>query len=42
MSKRINGKVYWLIDVIYDDDMIYDIYENQNGERVIVPSGVMY
>lgn len=42
MSKRINGKVYWLIDVIYDDDMIYDIYENQSGERVIVPSGVMY
>ena len=42
MSKRINGKVYWLIDVIYDDDMIYDIYESQSGERVIVPSGVMY
>lgn len=34
MSKKINGKLYMLVDVIFDDDFIYDIYEDDEGNRV--------
>lgn len=39
MSKKINGKIYYLVDVEFDDDLIYDIYEDEQGHRIKVPSG---
>lgn len=36
MSKIINGKRYMLVDVVFDDDLIYDIYEDENGNRIKV------
>ena len=38
MSKVINGKRYMLVDVIFDEDFIYDIYEDEKGNRVKVVS----
>lgn len=38
MSKVINGKRYFLVDVIFDDDFIYDIYEDENGHKIKVIS----
>ena len=34
MSKIINGKKYMLVDVIFDEDLIYDIYEDEEGNRI--------
>lgn len=28
------------VDVIFDDDLIYDIYEDKYGNRIAIPSGV--
>lgn len=42
MSKKINGKVYYLVDVIYDDDLIYDVYEDKYGNRIKLVSGCRY
>lgn len=39
MSKIINGKLYMLVDVVFDDDLIYDIYEDEKGHQIKVPSG---
>ena len=36
MSKMINGKRYMLVDVVFDDDLIYDIYEDEQGNRIKV------
>ena len=36
MSKIINGKKYMLVDVIYDEDFIYDVYEDEQGHRIKV------
>lgn len=41
MSKIINGKKYMLVDVIYDDDFIYDIYEDEQGNRIKVVCGYL-
>lgn len=38
MSKIINGKKYMLVDVIFDEDFIYDIYEDEQGNRVKICS----
>ena len=40
MSKKINGKVYFWVDVIYDDEMIYDVYEDRYGNQLVIPSEV--
>lgn len=37
MSKIIHGIRYTLIDVIVEDDMIYDIYENAQEHRIKIP-----
>ena len=42
MSRKINGVVYYLVDVIFDDELIYDVYEDKNGNRITVPSGTRY
>lgn len=39
MSKRINGVVCTLIDVVYDDDFIYDVYESPTGKIILIISG---
>ena len=36
MSKIINGKRYMLVDVLIIDDLIYDIYEDSDGNRIKV------
>ena len=38
MSKVINGKRYMLVDVIFDDDFIYDIYEDEQGNKIKIVS----
>ena len=37
MSKIIHGIKYMLVDVIVIGDMIYDIYENEQGHKVKIP-----
>lgn len=39
MAKIINGKRYYWVDTIFDDTLIYDIYEDDSGHRVKVISG---
>ena len=39
MSKKINGRVYYLVDVIYDDELIYDVYEDSYGNQLMIPAG---
>lgn len=34
MSKIINGKKYMLVDVIVENGLIYDIYEDDKGNRI--------
>ena len=36
MSKIINGKRYMLVDVVCDEDFIYDIYEDEQGHQIKV------
>lgn len=33
MPKMIKGKLYFLVDITYDDFFIYEIYEDENGKR---------
>lgn len=33
MPIRIKGKVYFLVDITYDETFIYEIYEDENGRR---------
>lgn len=39
MSKMINGKRYMLVDVVFDNDLIYDIYEDEQGNQIKIISG---
>ena len=41
MSKIIKGKKYILVDVIYDDDFVYDIYEDEQGNRIKIISSCL-
>lgn len=34
MSKLINGKKYMLVDVVVINDLIYDIYEDEQGNKI--------
>ena len=44
MTMVINGDTYYYVGTTYDDDLIYDIYENEQDqeERVYIPVGSMY
>ena len=42
MSKIINGKKYMLVDVVVIDDVIYDIYEDNNGNKIKVPCDYLW
>lgn len=33
MSKKINGETWYWVDTICDDDLVYDVYENELGEH---------
>ena len=37
MAKKINGKIYYLVDMTFDDDIIYEIYEDKYGNQVVIP-----
>ena len=39
MAKIINGKKYYWVDTIFDDSLIYDIYEDENGSKIKIISG---
>ena len=34
MSIKINGMTWYYVDTVYDDDLVYDIYENELGEHI--------
>jgi len=42
MSKIIKGKRYMLVDVICIDDIIYDIYEDEEGNRIKVACDCLF
>ena len=42
MSKKINGETWYLVDTICDDDLIYDVYENDRDEVIYEVVGTLY
>ena len=42
MSKKINGQTWYYVDTIYDDDLIYDVYENDRDEVIYEVVGTLY
>ena len=42
MSKKINGQVWYYVGTTYDDDLVYDIYENEQGETFYEVVGTLY
>lgn len=42
MSKKINGETWYLVDTIFDDDLIYDVYENDRDEVIYEVVGTLY
>ena len=42
MIKIINGETYYYVGTTYDDDLIYDIYENDKDEQIYEVVGSMY
>lgn len=42
MSKRINGQTWYYVDTIYDDDLVYDVYENELGEVIYEVIDTLY
>lgn len=34
MLVTIKGKTYYLIDIIFDDYFIYEVYEDEDGHRM--------
>lgn len=37
MAKNINGETYYLIDVVCDEDFVYEVYQNDRDEVVYIP-----
>lgn len=35
MAKNINGQTWYYVDTICDDDLVYDVYENEITGEVI-------
>lgn len=33
MAKVINGEKWYYVDTVYDDELVYDVYENESGEH---------
>lgn len=42
MSKKINGEVWYYVDTFCDDDLIYDIYQNDKDEVFYEVVGTLY
>lgn len=42
MSKKINGQTWYYVDTICDDDLIYDVYENDRDEVIYEVVGTLY
>lgn len=42
MAKQINGETYWYVDTVCDEDLIYDIYQNDRDEVIYEVVGTMY
>lgn len=42
MSKKINGETYYYVDTIYDDELIYDVYQNDRDETIYEPVDTLY
>ena len=42
MSKKIKGRIYYWVDTIYDDDLIYDVYEDDYGNQIQIVVGERY
>lgn len=42
MSKRINGQTWYYVDTICDDDLVYDVYENELGEVIYEVIDTLY
>lgn len=42
MSIKIKGNVYYLVDVEFINDGIYEIYEDSKGNQLVVPCEKWY
>lgn len=42
MTLIVNGETYYYVDTIYDEDLIYDIYQNDRDQVVYEIVGTMY
>lgn len=42
MSKQINGETYYYVGTTYDEDLIYDIYQNDRDEVIYEVVDTMY
>ena len=42
MSKKINGETYYYVDTIYDDELIYDVYQNDRDETIYEVVDTLY
>lgn len=42
MAKIIKGKLYYWVDVIYDNDFIYEVYEDEYGNQLVIPTESRY
>ena len=42
MSKKINGETWFYVDTICDEDLVYDIYENEQGEHIYEVIDTLY
>lgn len=42
MSVRVNGKTYWYVDTICVDEIIYDVYQDDNDNTFYKVVGTTY
>lgn len=42
MSIKIKGNVYYLVDVVFVEDNIYEVFEDKNGNQVVRPCESWY
>lgn len=42
MKKVINGETWYYVDTVIVDEVIYDIYENDNGEHFYARVSSLY
>lgn len=42
MSKTINGETWWYVGTTYDEDLVYDIYQNDRDETIYEVIDTLY